>query len=537
MAPQHSWVLRVGLALLSALLLALSFPLTETFTGLPWLAWGALIPLGLAIFPNHRTQTGPKQALWLGWLSGTAAYLTILAWVVIVMQIYGHLPTAVSLLFLFLLAAYVGLYVGLFAAGWRWLDDRWPRWSWLIAPMLWVALDWLRGHLLSGFPWALLGYSQYRQIALIQIADLTGVYGVSFVLVLVNVAIAKIISRWIAQPQKLWRSRTAVLVPVLLIILVKALLAYGHWRMAAVTASLTPGPRVGLIQGNIAQEIKWDPAMRRMTLERYERLTREAAAQGAELIVWPEASAPFVFDDEPDYQMAIRSLAIETRRYLLFGSPAIAHLPAGQAGGYPVPALLNSAYLLNPDGTTQARYDKRHLVPFGEYVPLGPLLGFVNKLVAGIGDFIPGRGPVPMDIAGRQLGVAICFEIIFPEVVRQLPQHGARIIATITNDAWFGRSAAPLQHFSMAVFRAVEHRTPVIRAANTGISGFIDATGRIGPRSGLFVEAVLVDTIQLSPIRTLYTRAGDIFAIGCGILVATLILIGRRHPRSTTRNG
>jgi len=199
-----------------------------------------------------------------------------------------------------------------------------------------------------------------------------------------------------------------------------------------------------------------------------------------------------------------------------------------------MPALYNSAYLLNPDGTTQARYDKRHLVPFGEYVPLGPLLGFVNKLVDGIGDFIPGTGPAPMDIAGRQLGVAICFEIIFPDVVRDLARDGARIIATITNDAWFGRSGAPLQHFSMAVFRAVEHRAPVIRAANTGISGFIDATGRIGPTSGLFVETALIETIRVSPIRTFYTRAGDIFAIGCGILVAIVILIGRRHRRTFT---
>ncbi len=530
----RSW-LRPGLALLSGLLLALSFPLTESFTGLPWLAWGALVPLGLAILSKTRTQTRPQEALWLGWLSGTAAYLAILSWVVIVMQIYGHLPIIVSVLFLFLLAAYVGLYVGLFAAGWRWLDDRWPRWSWLVAPMLWVALDWLRGHLLSGFPWALLGYSQYQQRSLIQIADVTGIYGVSFLLVMVNVVLVSVSDGFGAgrthstQPHRFARLLPVAGALLVVMLLTAGVLGYGHWRIAAVTASLTPGPRVGLIQGNISQEVKWDPGMRQMTLERYERLTREAAAQGAELIVWPEASAPFIFDDEPDYQRAIRSLAIETHSYLLFGSPAIAH-------GSQIPALLNSAYLLKPDGTTQARYDKLHLVPFGEYVPLGPLLGFVNKLVAGIGDFIPGAGPVPMDIAGRQLGVAICFEIIFPEVVRQSPQQGARIIATITNDAWFGRSAAPLQHFSMAVFRAVEHRTPVIRAANTGISGFIDATGRIGLTSPLFVEAALVDTLQLSPIRTFYTRAGDIFAIGCGILVAALILIGRRHPRSTTRN-
>jgi len=521
--PRHRVLaLHATLALLSGLLLALSFPLTETFTGQPWLAWVALVPLGVAV-----RRDKPKPAFWFGWLSGTAAYLAILVWVTIVMQTYGRLPLVVSLLLLLLLAAYVGLYVALFATGWRWLDDRWPRWSWLLAPMLWVALEWVRGHLLSGFPWALFGYSQYRELPLIQIADFTSVYGVSFLLVIANVALVSVIHGHPAGRTPLAHSgaMARLLPPVVALLLIGGALGYGQLRMAAVNASLTPGLRVGLIQGNISQEAKWDPAMRQSTMERYEQLTREAAAQGAELIVWPEASAPFLFDDELDYQRTIRSLAVETHSYLLFGSPAIAH-------GYRIPALLNSAYLINPDGSTQARYDKLHLVPFGEYVPLGPLLGFVNKLVSGIGDFIPGAGPVPMDVKGRQLGVAICFEIIFPELVRQSAQTGAQIMATITNDAWFGRSAAPLQHFSMAVFRAIENRTPVIRAANTGISGFIDPTGRIGPRSGLFIEAALVNTIRISSLRTVYTRVGDIFAIGCGILVAAVILIGRRQPHS-----
>ena len=502
-------------ALLTGLAFALAFPLTESFTGLPWLAWVALIPLGLAILPGR-----PGQAFWVGWLAGTLAYLAIFAWVVIVMQAYGKLPLTTSLLLLLLLAAYVGLYVGLFAAGWRWCAARWPQWSWLLAPALWVALEWLRGHLLSGFPWALLGYSQYRQLEVIQIADLTGVYGVSFVMVAVNVALTGVLDGLIER-----RARTAFLSLAAALVLVAATLGYGHWRIAEVGAALEPGPRVGLIQGNIPQELKWDPSMRRTTLERYERLTRQAATEGAELIIWPEASAPFMFEEEPDYQQTIRSLAATTGRALLFGSPAIAQRE-GTA------KLLNSAYLLNPDGTTQARYDKLHLVPFGEYVPLGPLLGFVDKLVVGIGDFAPGRGPVQMEAAGRPLGLAICFEIIFPELVRQLPQHGARVIATITNDAWFGRSAAPLQHFSMAVFRAVEHRTPVVRAANTGISGVITATGAIARTSDLFVEAVLVEPVAITQIRTLYTRVGDIFAVACGILVAIFIVIGRRATRS-----
>lgn len=507
-----------GLALASGALFALSFPLTDAFTGLPPFAWMALAPLGLAVLPGR-----PRRAFWLGWLAGTTAYLAILSWVVIVMQTYGHVPAVLSWGLLCLLAAYVGLYVGLFALGWRWLAARWPHASWLLAPALWVALEWLRGQLLSGFPWALFGYSQYRQLELIQLAEFTSVYGVSFLLVLVNVGFTYLLLTTMRDPSSPERParplpRYAPLVAG--IVLVAGAVGYGHWRTADIEASLEPELRVGLIQGNIDQAVKWDPAMRRETLERYERLTRQAAAEGAELIVWPEASAPFIFEEEPDYQRAIRALAAGIKRPLLFGSPAISRDRMG---------LTNSAYLLNADGATQARYDKLHLVPFGEYVPLGPLLGFVNKLVVGIGDFVPGAGPVLMEAAGRPTGVAICFEIIFPDVVRQSAQHGARLIVTITNDAWFGRSGAPLQHFSMAVFRAIEHRTPVIRAANTGISGVIHATGKIGRTSELFTEAALVESIATTPIRTVYTRVGDIFAVGCGILVAFFIMIGRRR--------
>jgi apolipoprotein N-acyltransferase len=516
------WPFRL-LALFSGAALALSFPLlppsADWLTGYPWLAWVALVPLGLVAL-----RRPPRQAFRLGWLSGTLAYLAILSWAVHTMQTYGRLSLPISIVLLILLAGYVGLYVGLFAMGWSWFAAAWPRWGWVAAPMIWVTLEWLRGHLLSGFPWALLGYSQYRQQALIQVADLAGVYGVSGLVVLVNVGFAHLADRLTRQgaagPDA---PRAALYEPILAAtLLVTLAVGYGSWRIADVTAALVRGPRVGLIQGNIPQDIKWDAAERQSTLDRYAALTRQAAEQGAEMIVWPESSAPFIFEMETEFQHYIRELASSTRRYLLFGSPAVARREASVK-------LLNSAYLLNPDGSTRARYDKLHLVPFGEYVPLGPLLGFVNKLVAGIGDFVPGSGPVIMEAAGHPFGVAICFEIIFPELVRLFPQFGAQAIATITNDAWFGRTGAPMQHFSMAVFRAVEHHVPVVRSANTGISGFISATGAIGRTSDLYVEAVLVDTLAMSPARTVYTRAGDIFAVGCGILVAILAFFIRRR--------
>ena len=314
------------LALFSSIALALSFPLTYAFTGLPWLAWLSLVPLGLATL-----RSTPKQAFWQGWLAGTVAYLAILSWVTHTMQNYGHLPFVISLVLLVTLAGYVGFYLGLLTYGWRWFATKMPRSSWLIVPLLWVTLEWMRAHLLSGFPWALLGYSQYRQLAIIQIADVTSVYGVSYLIMLVNVGFTQLLAHLIDRERSMQpSSRLAAFTPlVVATLLVTLAIGYGAWRISTVEASLTPGPRVGLIQGNIPQDLKWDPAALQATLETYERLTRQAAAQGAEVIIWPEASAPFLFENESDYQQRIRSLAASTKRHLLFGSPerAGAHCP------------------------------------------------------------------------------------------------------------------------------------------------------------------------------------------------------------------
>jgi apolipoprotein N-acyltransferase len=275
---------------------------------------------------------------------------------------------------------------------------------------------------------------------------------------------------------------------------------------------------VALIQGNIPQDVKWSPEFRQQTVDTYERLTREAARGGVDLIIWPESAVPFFFQDEPLQAERIRELAIDLNAYLLFGSPAH-ELRNGRS------TYLNSAFLISPHGTTLGRADKLHLVPFGEYVPLGNILTFINKIVVGIGDFAPGERAVPLDAGGTKLGVQVCYEVIFPELARQYVQAGARILVAITNDAWFGRSSAPYQHLAISAFRAIETRTPLIRAANTGVTAIIDQNGHIRTMTGLFVEAYRTGEVMPGTGRSLYLTIGDLPAWICVLLTAGIALL------------
>ncbi|MEK7293472.1 MAG: apolipoprotein N-acyltransferase, partial [Nitrospirota bacterium] len=300
-----------------------------------------------------------------------------------------------------------------------------------------------------------------------------------------------------------------------------ASLAYGQAALSnAARSDDQPSLAIGLIQPNIDQAHKWDQAYRRETLNRYATLTARAA-KDADLIIWPEAATPFLFEDEPLYRVEVAVLAHRHGVPLLFGSPALRRYPNGR------PYLLNSAYLLSPDGQIVGRYDKRHLVPFGEYIPLhSSLLFFLDKLVEGIGDFEAGTTSTVFTPAVRpgmphaKISVVICYEVIFPDLVREFVAQGATVMATITNDAWFGDSSAPYQHFAMVVFRAVENRIAFARSANTGISGLIDPSGRIMQATPIFTEQAISGHLPLRQTLTFYTRYGDVFAYACAIITA-----------------
>ncbi|MEK7350168.1 MAG: apolipoprotein N-acyltransferase [Nitrospirota bacterium] len=525
----HSLARSLVLAGASGLFIPLSFPKSD----LELLAWIALVPLHWAL--DGKTKV---HAFWIGWLSGTIAFTGMMAWVVTAMTTYGKVPLPISYAILLLLTAYLGLYVGLYAAGAVWFRSLIPRYGFFVFPCLWVTLELIRTYALSGMPWGLLGYSQYRQIEIIQIADHMGVYGVSFLIVLVNVALAEFLS-WLMP---YFRNFRPARLPWELAAMASLLVTLS-WQYGLVTLSETPFsdiPRssisVGVVQPNVDQAVKWDTAYREETLARFDRLT-EKLGRATDLVVWPEAATPFVFEREPVYQLQLMALANRAQAPILFGSPAVRFYPDRR------PYLMNSAYLLAPDGQLLGRYDKHHLVPFGEYIPFkSSFLSFLDKLVEGIGDFEPGTGPTVLTLtpkpksattgtAGTTLrpinfGVAICYEVIFPNLVRQFAANGAEFLVTVTNDAWFGPSAAASQHFSMVVFRSVENHLAFARSANTGISGFIDPFGRIVEATPIFTEQAVKATMQVWRPYTFYSRHGDVFAYGCAIICALLFLFG-----------
>ncbi|MBI3811387.1 MAG: apolipoprotein N-acyltransferase [Nitrospirae bacterium] len=492
-----------GLAFLSGVLCVLSFPRFD----LEFLAWFALVPLFFAL-ENQPV----RKSFWLGWLSGTVYFLGTVHWVTNTMIRYGKLPAAVSYPIMLLFVVYLGLYVGIFATLFVFLRRRTRFPAVLTAPALWTSLELLRTYALSGFPWAGMGYSQYLTLPVIQIADITGVYGVSFLVVMINIGVMRgaVILKDRSFHWPTWR-------PVITAFLLVSLnMAYGAWRLAEDRASDAPTLRVGVAQANIPQDVKWDAPFRQTTIDRYERLTRDLASQSVGLIVWPEAAMPFLFEEDKPFQQQVIDLVKTDRTPLLFGSPSVTTV-ADRLW------MFNSAYLLSADGRIANRYDKMHLVPFGEYVPLSTVLSFVNKMVEGIGDFLPGRDYTLFQLPDANFGTVICYEVIFPDFVRRFVKEGATLMTTITNDSWFGDSAAPYQHFSMVVFRAVENRVPFARAANTGISGFIDRTGRIRKAGPIFVEAALADTLRLRTTTTFYTQYGDVFAYACVILSLFMI--------------
>lgn len=501
---------RLGLAVGSGLLCSAAFPSWDI---------GAVAFVGLAPLLLAVEGAPPRQAAWLGYVSGLSFYLATVWWVINTMTTYGHLPLALSLLALVLLCGVLAGYTAAFA----WLlalGECRLRLPGTLMPLtaagLWTALEFLRTYLFSGFPWALLGYSQYRQPTIRLLASAVGVYGISALLVLVNGALADLLVRWLRPPTERGRFRGAVLPLGLACLALAATLGYARFVWRDPTGG-TP-IRVGLLQGNIDQSVKWERSYQTTTLDIYERLARQAAAERPALIAWPESAAPFLLRYEPELGLRVHRFVMETGVPMLIGSPDVGEDRR----------LYNTAFLLGRDGQIHGRYDKRHLVPFGEYVPLKQIFFFLDKLVVGIGDFGQGRAATVLSLDGMRFGVMICYEAIFPEEVRQFVRRGAGFLVNITNDAWFGRSGAPYQNLAMASLRAVENGSYLVRAANTGVSAVIAPTGEILAQTGIFTEAALVGTIRPRVAETPYTRYGDVLPWACLVFLgAYLLALGR----------
>jgi apolipoprotein N-acyltransferase len=503
----------IFLSLLSGVLLILSFPKFD----LEFLAWIALVPLLMAISGKDLFHSFA-----LGFLAGFASFLGILYWIVVAVHTYGNIPIVVSVLILLLLVVYLSVFVGFFTLLTRLFQLRLGIQTPFLTPMIWVALEYLRSFLLTGFPWANLGYSQYLNLPFIQMAEITGTYGLSFVILLVNATLFWILHQW---PRKTFPVREVVL--TLLILL--GFMLYGTIKMRAVDQQILQQPslKVGLVQGNIDQSIKWDESFQKETLRIYERLSLKVAEEKPDLIIWPETATPFFFQQAIEYQPIVLDIPKKTNAFLLFGSPSF-KLERGKVSHY------NSAYLASPSKEIIGRYDKIHLVPYGEYVPLGEILP-LGSLGEGIGNFKSGKVIYNFSLPQGRFGVLICFEIIFPDLCRRFVKKGADFLVTITNDAWFGRTSAAYQHFSIAVFRAVENRVFIARAANTGITGFIDPKGKILKKAEIFTEEAMIDTIRVSKTKTFYTLYGDVFAWICSgfsLLLLAYAFLQKKRKKS-----
>ncbi len=475
--------------------------------------WLALIP-----FAWMLEGLGPRAAFRWGAGAASLAFGVILYWIYVVVAVHGHAPPWAAVASVGLLAVYVGLHCGLSAALYAALAPHAGALRCLVLPAAWVAGEHLRSFdLLGGFPWAYLGYAVHLDGPMLELAALAGVWGLSFLLAVVAVLAAE-----------------RRLVPALALFAAAHALGFGLGLAQRVNETPADGepPRVAIVQGDIPQDQKWDRERIGEAFARHLELSRVALATGSiELLVWPETAVPMLLEHEPAYQEKLAALARESGSVLIVGGigferrPASAPRPDGR--DY---QLYNSAFAIASEGLLD-RYDKSHLVPFGEYVPGRGVMGALSAVASGLtlGDVTPGPGPrvlrrVSLGSEAHALAPLICYEVIYPGLVRAAVRGGGRLLLNLTNDAWYGRTSAPHQFLAIAALRSAEHGLPMLRAANTGVSAVIDAGGVVLRETPIFEQRVL--TAPLPAPRagtTLYTRWGDWLV---GLCWALLIGIG-----------
>jgi apolipoprotein N-acyltransferase len=457
--------------------------------------------------------------------TGIIYFSGTLYWITRVMVVYGGLQPWAAVLVNALLVAYLALFPGLFAVVVRRIVVKFGPPALMAAPLVWVATELGRTHVFGGFPWVLLGYSQASVLSIAQFASVFGVYGVSALVSSVSAGLAVFGLSVSTSPAEVGRHARygPLLAPFAL---VTAIAVWGSARVAAADWTRAGEPvRVGLIQGNVDQARKWDPDRAMAIFGDYLRMTRQAIAEGAQIVIWPESSTPFFFEEDRPLAEQVRAIARQTGVPILLGSDQTDHGPPE--------TYYNAAFLVRADGTTGGVYRKIHLVPFGEYVPLRKLLFFATRLVQAVpGDFSPGDSAVLLPVNGHLVSTAICYEIVYPALVRRFVAGGSELLTTITNDAWFGRTAAPYQHFAQASMRAIENGRYLVRSANTGISGVVDPYGRVVAQSRIFEQVVVVSQARFLQSSTFYARHGDVFAYA-SVVVAVAMLV--YTPRSRRR--
>lgn len=511
-----------GLAILSAALQVVIFPLTNFYV----LSWIAVAPLLVALLRARQLATLqlqgtaklepalPWQGFALGYLSGILWYGGNCYWVYNTMKQYGGISAAGAAGLLILFCLYLGLYHGAFGLITCLLAKKSLRPALVFSPFVWVAVELARTRI-SGFPWDLLGITQVDNIPLARIARFTGVYGISFEIMIVNTAFAAALL--------LHRKRRASL-----------LIAASGAALVLQIARWTPIPAIPtdrsaiLVQENvpILENSDWTRQYYEATFSDLTNLSlHPPGAQGhADLIVWPESPAPF-YSNDPGFRNGLARIATTTQSWVVAGGIGISGRDRSQE-------VFNSAVLLDPNGEFVARYDKVHLVPFGEYLPFPSLLSFAGGLTKEVGTFTPGASRTPLKAGQAKLGIFICYESIFPDEVRRFAKSGAQVFVNISNDGWYGDSGAYAQHLKQARMRAIENDRWLLRATNTGVTAAIDPYGRVAQQAPRKLRTALVASYSLIDGTTFYTRHGDWLAYGCAIISAGAILfsLGRIFP-------
>lgn len=486
--------------LATSILLILSFPRPD----LGFLSLICLVPL---LSAASRVKTSGRAFL-AGWIAGWVWFFISYSWVSHSISRFSDVPFPLDQGIIAFLAAVHALYPGLFTALVRPFLRGKGLWGLLFLPSIWVLLELARSWFPAPFPWLPLGAALWKTTPLRPLYSLMGVYGASFYVVLFNVFIFQILGR----ERRVRRVLGFVLAALVLFPLAGTL-----------TSGSGSGERirVGVVQGNFEQDLKWEETLVDEAIRVHVELTTEAIREGAQLVVWPETAVPFVLESEPAIAASLSRFAGKHDVHLIFGSPAF------RIRGKEI-FFYNRAYHLAPDGLRE-HYDKTILVPFGEYVPFKRLFGFVEKLVPGEGEFARGEWSGPMSTPAP-CGVLICFEAAFPSLGRREVRDGSRILANITNDGWFGRTWGPHQHLALAAVRSAENGVPLLRAANTGISSVVDRKGRIVERIPLDTRGVIVTDVETGGKPTFYSRFGDWIVI-VALTVITINIFCRIRQR------
>ncbi len=498
----QSRLARLLFALVAGALLALAFP----NVALAHLAFFALAPLVASVL----RAASWKEAFLLGTAGYCVTWLINVPWVIHVMVRYGGLSMPVGVALYLGMALYLSLYGGLFAlAVWR-MRTLPPPLFWFAAPAAWGAVEYLRTYLFTGFPWNLLAAALVDVTPLVVLARVIGPYGVGFLAM-----IPASIFGWILAARGL--PKTKVTGATAAVALYLCWLGAGWMILRGIDPAAGTPFRAAMLQPNISQEMRWESDTTLRIFDRMMRMTEEAAARGAETIVWPESTVPLTFLRADFYRDAVLAAARRTGADIILGSVAEDEQDPDK--------VWNAAYVVS-GGTVKGRYDKMRLVPFGEYVPLRKMLFFAKKLVRYVGEFQFGTNDRPLPGA-RSYGPAICYEVVFPRLTAQQVKNGADVLVTITNDAWFAVTAAPRQHLASARLRAVEADRWLLRAATTGISAAVDPAGRLVGEIPINREGILFAEATARQSKTPYVRFGDWFAGLCGI--ATVFAVFRKR--------